>query len=121
MGLLFARQFARVALIPNALLAPMIVVLSFTGSVALRGRLVDVVVTFIFGIIGYLFVVYEYPATCLVLGLVLGNLMEANFQRSLLISGGSYWTFFTRPISLVLFILTVGLLVSPYLKRKAYQ
>ena len=121
MGLLFARQFARVALIPNALLAPMIVVLSFTGSVALRGRLEDVVVTFIFGIIGYLFVVYEYPATCLVLGLVLGNLMEANFQRSLLISGGSYWTFFTRPISLVLFLLTVGLLVSPYLKRKAYQ
>jgi putative tricarboxylic transport membrane protein len=75
------------------------------------------VVTFIFGIIGYLFVVFDYPATCLVLGLVLGNLMEANFQRSLLISGGEYSIFFTRPISLTLFILTVGLLVGPYLKR----
>src|SRR5207237_563666 len=82
MGLVFARQFAKVALIPNALLAPMIVVLSFTGSLALRGRFQDVVVTFFFGIVGYLFVLYDYPATCLVLGLVLGNLMEANFQRS---------------------------------------
>jgi len=117
MGLLFARQFAKVALIPNALLAPMIVVLSFTGSLALRGRFQDVVVTFIFGIIGYLFVVFDYPATCLVLGLVLGNLMEANFQRSLLISGGEYSIFFTRPISLGLLILTVGLLAGPYIKR----
>jgi putative tricarboxylic transport membrane protein len=120
-GLLFARQFAKVALIPNALLAPMIVVLSFTGSLALRGRFEDVVVTFVFGIIGYLFVLCDYPATCLVLGLVLGNLMEANFQRSLLISGGEYWIFFTRPISLALFIVTVGLIVAPYFKRKRYQ
>jgi len=118
MGLLFARQFAKVALIPNALLAPMIVVLSFMGSFALRGRFQDVVVTFIFGIIGYLFVVFEYPATCLVLGLVLGNLMEANFQRSILISGGEYSIFFTRPISLGLFILTVGLIAAPHIKPR---
>jgi putative tricarboxylic transport membrane protein len=121
MGLLFARQFARVALIPNALLAPLIVVLSLIGSFALRGRFEDVVLTFIFGIVGYLFVVFRYPATCLVLGLVLGNLMEANFQRSLLISGGEYSIFFTRPISLTLFLLTIGLLVGPYFKRKRYQ
>jgi putative tricarboxylic transport membrane protein len=116
MGLLFARHFAKIALVPNALLAPLIVVLSFTGSLALRGRLEDVVVTLIFGIIGYLMAMFRYPATCLVLGLVLGNLMEANFHRSLLISGGEYSIFFTRPISALLLVLTAGMLVGPYLK-----
>jgi putative tricarboxylic transport membrane protein len=118
MGLLFARQFAKVALIPNPFLAPMIVVLSFIGSLALRARLEDVAVTFVFGLIGYLLILYRYPSTCLVLGLVLGNLMEANFQRSILISGGSYWIFFSRPISLGLFLIMAAMFVGPYLKGK---
>ena len=118
MGLLFARHFAKVALVPNAFLAPLIVVLSFIGSLALRARVEDVVVTFVFGIIGYLFVLYRYPATCLVLGLVLGNLTEANFHRSLLISEGSYSIFFTRPISLTLFLITIVMLAGPYVRTK---
>jgi putative tricarboxylic transport membrane protein len=118
-GLLFARHFAKVALIPNALLAPLIVVLSFIGSLALRNRFEDVVVTFVFGFIGYLLTLYRYPATCLVLGLVLGNLMEANFHRSLLISGGTYSIFFSRPISLTLFLLTAAMLAWPYVTRAA--
>ena len=119
MGLLSARHFAKVALIPNAFLAPIIVVLTFIGSLELRGRLEDVLVTFVFGFIGYLFILYRYPATCLVLGLVLGSLMEANFHRSLLISGGAYSIFFTRPISLTLFLVTVAMLVGPYVKRRS--
>ena len=118
MGLLFARQFAKVALIPNAFLAPLIVVLSFIGSLALRGRLEDVIVTFVFGFIGYLLASFQYPATCLVLGLVLGNLMEANFHRSLLIAEGAYSIFVTRPISLTLFLLTLALLIGPYVKPR---
>jgi putative tricarboxylic transport membrane protein len=118
-GLLFARHFAKVALIPNALLAPLIVVLSVIGSLALRNRFEDVLVTFVFGFIGYLLTLYRYPATCLVLGLVLGNLMEANFHRSLLISGGTYAIFFSRPISLTLFVVTVAMLAWPYVTRAA--
>lgn len=117
MGLLFARHFAKVTLIPNALLAPLIVVLSFIGSLALRGRLEDVIVTFVFGFIGYLLNLYRYSSTCLVLGLVLGNLMEANFHRTLLISGGAYSIFFTRPISLTLLLVTITVLVWPYVRR----
>jgi putative tricarboxylic transport membrane protein len=116
MGLLFARQFAKVVLIPNALLVPMIVVLSFVASLALRGNMEDVIVTLAFGFLGYLLSVYHYPAACLVLGLVLGDLIEANFHRSLLIGRGSYWIFFTRPLSLALFLLTVAMLGWPYLK-----
>lgn len=115
LGLLFARYFAKVVLIPNALLVPMIVVLSFIASLALRGNMVDVIVTFVFGFIGYLLNLYRYPAACLVLGLVLGELVEANFHRALLIGRGSYSIFFTRPISLTLLLLTVLMLCWPLL------
>jgi len=74
-------------------------------------------VTFIFGVIGYLLTLYRYPSTCLVLGLVLGSLMEANFHRSILISGGEYSIFFTRPISLGLFVLTIVMILGPYINR----
>ncbi len=113
LGLLFAKQFARVVLIPNALLVPMIVVLSFIASLALRGNMEDVIVTFAFGFIGYLLNLYRYPAACLVLGLVLGDLVEANFHRALLIGRGSLAIFFTRPISLTLLLLTVLMLCWP--------
>jgi len=116
MGLLFARQFVKAVLIPNALLVPIIVVLSFIASLALRGDVEDMLVTFIFGIIGYLMSIYRYPAACIVLGLVLGDLVEANFHRSILIGHGSYMIFFTRPASLILFILTIVMLAWPYLK-----
>jgi putative tricarboxylic transport membrane protein len=114
MGLLFARHFAKVVLIPNALLVPIIVVLSFIASLALRGNLEDAAITFVFGFIGYLLSVYRYPAACLVLGLVLGELIEANFHRALLIGRGSYLVFITRPISLTLFLLTLLMLLWPY-------
>lgn len=117
LGLLFARHFAKVVLIPNALLVPMIVVLSFIASLALRGNIEDVIVTFIFGFIGYLLNLYRYPGACLVLGLVLGDLVEANFHRALLIGRGSYSIFFTRPISLTLFLLTLVMLSWPYLNK----
>ena len=115
LGLLFARHFAKVVLIPNALLVPMIVVLSFIASLALRGNMEDVVVTFVFGFIGYLLNLYRYPGACLVLGLVLGDLVEANFHRALLIGRGSLAIFFTRPISLTLFLLTLLMLFWPFL------
>ena len=116
MGLALARQFAKAVLMPNALLIPMIVMLSVVGSYAMRGYLEDVFLTVGFGFIGYLLSRYRWPGACMVLGLVLGDLVEANFHRSLLIGGGSYAIFFTRPFSLSLFLLTALMLVWPTLK-----
>lgn len=115
-GLSFARHFAKAVLIPNALLVPLIVMLSFLASIAMRGFVEDVLITFVFGFIGYLLNRYRYPTACLVLGLVLGELVEANFHRALLIGRGSYAVFVTRPISLILFLLTIGALLWPDLK-----
>jgi len=126
LGVFFARYVVRAVLIPNALLLPGIVVLSFLASFAMRGYLEDAIITLVFGFVGYLLNRYYYPTTCLVLGLVLGPLVEANFHRSLLIGRGSYAIFFTRPISLALLILTVVTLTWPIVKalvirRKKHQ
>lgn len=126
LGTFFARYVVRAVLIPNALLLPGIVVLSFLASFAIRGYLEDAIVTLAFGFVGYLLKRYDYPTTCLVLGLVLGPLVEVNFHRSLLIGRDSYAIFFTRPISLALLVLTVVTLTWPFvnalvIRRKKHQ
>src|SRR5207253_5431102 len=88
--------------------------LSFVASFAMRGYVEDVIVALVFGFVGYLLSRYKYPTSCLVLGLVLGGLVEANFHRSLLIGRGSYAIFFTRPIALSILVLTgVAMAWSP--------
>lgn len=115
LGLLFARYFAMAVLIPNALIVPMIVFLSFVGSFAMRNRVEDVLVTIIFGFIGYLLSKRRYPGVCVVLGLVLGDITEANFHRSVLIGHGSYSIFLSSAISIILFVMTVLALTGPYM------
>ncbi len=106
LGIVLARHIIKTVLIPNELLLPVIVMLSFVASFAMRGYVEDVIVTLVFGFIGYLLNRFKYPTSCLVLGLVLGGLVEANFHRSLLIGRGSYAIFFTRPIALTILSLT---------------
>ncbi len=114
-GLLLARYFSKVVFIPNAIIGPMVILLSFIGSYAMRNRLLDVFITILFGLIGYFLYKLRWPSPCLVLGLVLGDLIESNFHRALQVGDDSYTVFFTRPISLVLIIITAGFMLWPYL------
>jgi putative tricarboxylic transport membrane protein len=114
-GLFFARYFAMTVLAPNAFIVPMIVFLSFIGSFAMRNRIEDILVTIIFGFLGYILSKRGYPAICLLLGFVLGDITEANFHRSILIGRGSYLVFLSTTISIILFSLTILALIGPYL------
>jgi len=116
-GLLLARFFARLVLIPKSLLVPIIVFLCFVGSFAIRSRVEDILVTIIFGFLGYFFHKKKYPTICLVLGLVLGNITEANFHRAFIIGRGSYSIFFKSNISMILFGMTALSLTGPSLVK----
>ena len=61
----------------------------------------------------------KYPVACLIIGMVLGPIVESNFQRALLLSDGSYLTFVTRPLSLIFFLIALASLVLPPLLEKA--
>jgi len=69
------------------------------------------VLSFLFGLIGYVFNKLECEPAPLLLGLILGPLIEENMRRALLISKGNFETFVTRPISLSFLILTAILIV----------
>jgi putative tricarboxylic transport membrane protein len=114
-GITTARYFALVLKLKNAFLVPGIALLSVLGSYGMRNDMADVLVTCIFGVLGYIFSKHRWPSACVVLGLVMGYMLESNFQRALIISEGSYMIFLTEPISLVIIILTALFLAWPYI------
>lgn len=105
-GLFGANYFAKVTLIPVAILVPAIMALSFIGGVADRSLFADVTVVLIFGVFGYISHKNRFPIACLILGLILGPLVEQNFTRCLQLSGGHFTVsvFVSSPISIVLWI-----------------
>ena len=116
-GLLGIRLFTKVLFIPKVVLTPIILVLSVVGSYALGNNLFDVWVMLISGFIGYFMERYEFPASPVILALILGPMMESNLRRSLVLSQGDYTTFFTRPISATLLTLAIITLITPLFSR----
>ena len=82
-GVSMARQMAKVCLVPNSVLSPIIVALACIGTYALSNNLYEVIIMLVFGLIGYLMKIFEFEPAPLVLGLVLANILEANFRRAL--------------------------------------
>ena len=87
---------------------PIIFVLCALGRFAISGRLFDVYVMLVFGLVGFFLRSFGYPMAPLVLGVVLGDLLEKNLRRALLLSDGDLTPFFTRPISAVVAAMIFG-------------
>ncbi len=115
-GLSGIKLFTKILLIPKSILTPLILVLSVIGSYALGNNYFDVIVMLVAGIIGYFMKKYDFPVSPLILGLILGPMMESNLRRSLVMSQGDISILFTRPIACVLIILAVITLVTPIIK-----
>ena len=115
-GFTIVRYFARISLIPNEIVVPFILVVSLLGSFSVRNMFEDVVLSAGFGLFGYIMRKQGFNPMPLVLGLILGEMVEGNFHRALQVSGGSYDIFTASPISKLLMVLTILSLVSPYTK-----
>jgi len=106
--------------IPYRLLYPAILVFCCIGVYTVNNTVFDVYVTAAFGIIGYIFFKLGCEPPPLLLGFVLGPMMEENFRRALLLSRGDFTTFVTRPLSLGLLIaaaLLVVIVALPAVKK----
>lgn len=101
------RGFVRILKIPGFLLLPLIFVLCTVGAYGINNQLFDCYSLIFFGLVGYLLSKGDYPMSPLILGFVLGNIMEMNFRRALSYSNGDYSMFFTRPISGLFLVLAV--------------
>jgi putative tricarboxylic transport membrane protein len=107
--------------VPYRLLYPAILVFCCIGVYTVNNNVFDVYLTAGFGFLGYLFQKLGCEGAPLLLGFVLGPMMEENFRRSLLLSRGDFSVFFTRPLSLSLLIAAAALIVIvalPSIKAK---
>ncbi len=107
--------------VPYRLLYPAILLFCCIGVYSLQNNVWDVLMTALFGLIGWLFVKLECEPAPLLLGFILGPLMEENLRRALLLSRGDPTVFFTRPLSATLLAVAAVLLLivlAPNVRRK---
>jgi putative tricarboxylic transport membrane protein len=102
-GLTLTKLLIRILQFPQTLIMPVIFVLCAVGSYAIAQRLFDVYVMLAFGIIGLILRQLNFPMAPLVLGIVLGDILEKSLRRGLVLSDGDLTPFLTRPISFVMF------------------
>jgi putative tricarboxylic transport membrane protein len=112
LGLLMVKSLVKVLLIPRQKLMPIVFCLCVIGSFALQSRLYDVSIMVFFGLLGFVLREMEYPMAPLVLGIILGDILDKNMRRALILSDGNLAPFFTRPISVVLMLITVFVIIS---------
>jgi putative tricarboxylic transport membrane protein len=107
--------FASIMRIPASILTPIIVLLSMIGAYAVNNNSFDILLVFMFGVIGYVFKKLEYPLAPLVVALVLGDITEESLRQSLILSSGSVMIFFTRPIAAFFMVIAIILFLLPVL------
>ena len=117
MGLYMAKLFARISLIPPAILWPAVFVLSIIGAYGPNQSMGDVIVMLVAGVVGFLFRRTGFSPAPLIMGLVLGGMVEETLKQSLIIFGDDVTGFLGRPIALVLFAVTAAGLLWPVLSR----
>ncbi len=107
--------------VPYRFLYPAILVFCCIGIYTVNNTIFDVYLTALFGLIGMVFLKLKCEGAPLLLGFILGPMMEENFRRALLLSRGEFSTFVTRPLSLGLLLAALALVVIvalPAIKSK---
>ena len=123
-GLCIAKQVVKISVVPMTILCPVILALSLIGAYAIRLNVFDVYVMLVFGLIGYFMRKFGFATAPIVLGMILGPMAEKNWRQAIvLFRGDALGYFFSRPISIVLVILTIGALFFPlfvkFINKKA--
>jgi putative tricarboxylic transport membrane protein len=113
LGLWGARLWIRLTLIPTSVVAVLVAAICLLGTYAEAGDIFAVYTAIFFGIVGYFLRKAGIGPTPIVLALVLGNMMESNFRRAMLQSGGDPGVFLASPISAVCLVLAALLFVVP--------
>lgn len=117
LNLPLVRLLAKILLVPRWILMPLIAILSVVGVFVINGSEFDLILMLVFGVVGFLMRKTGFPLAPLVLGLVLGGLIEVNFRRALTYSYGDFATFYTSPIAKALWLITFASLIAPVLFR----
>ncbi len=113
LGRLFIRPWIYIVNVPKTYLITIILVLVVVGMLGLNLGVFQIYVVLAFGVVGFLMQRYGFNTVATVLGLVLGELIEQNLRRSLVMSRGSLEIFLTRPATLILLVLALASIAYP--------
>jgi len=114
-------MWIKLLMVPYRLLYPSILVFCCIGVYSISNSPFDVMQTAVFGVVGYVFAKLECEPAPLILGFILGPLMEENLRRAMLLSRGDPFVFFQRPISLAMLLIAAFLLaivLAPAVRKK---
>lgn len=118
LGLLFCNFLAgKILLLKREILSGLVLILCVTGAFAVSNSTFNIWVMVVFSFIGYFMNKYKLPQSPLILAMVLGSMMEKYYLQSMVLSGNSWSIFVTRPICLVLLVVSVLFVGIPLYKR----
>src|SRR6476660_378751 len=113
LGIVMIRLASYVLRAPRSSVMPVIMLCCAVGSFAIGNNMFGIVTVATFGIIGYVMEANGYPVAAMVLGIVMGTMVEQAFVTSLIKSDGSILPFFSRPVAAVLASMTIAALLWP--------
>lgn len=116
-GLALSRFLVLITRIDVNIVVPVVVMLSLTGVYVLEGRMGDVLLTVVMGVLGYLMIRFDYPRLTLVIAFVLGETAERSFHQVRLISDGEVFPYMVgRPVSVILMVAIVITFLLPAMR-----
>ncbi|KQW40161.1 tripartite tricarboxylate transporter permease [Rhizobacter sp. Root404] len=118
LGYLCIKVAKRILKVPRDILMPVILLFCVVGAFAINNTAFDIGVMLIAGVVAYLLEQNDFPISPLILGVVLGGMLEENLVSSLIKSNGSALAFFERPIAATLGVVTILIWLSPLLRRR---
>ena len=113
--------FVRVLLVPPRYLMPAVAMISFVGIYGISGSTFDLMVMVFFGVLGWLLRKLEVPLVPVILGILLGNQMEANMRRAMTISDGDWSTLFASPLSIGLWLFAFFGFIMPIVAGRFFR
>jgi TctA family transporter len=112
-GYLAIKASSQMLRVPRNILMPGILMFSIVGSFAINNSIFDVGMMLVMGVTGYFLEANDFPVAPVVLGIVLGPIVEKNFMMSMIKTDWDATQFFTRPVSAILCIITLFIWFSP--------
>lgn len=120
-SLVVAKAFSKILAIPYSVLGPVIVLFSVIGSFAVNNNTGSVLVMMIAGVFGYAYSKFGFNNAALILGLVLGGMVESNLRRAIMLERGNILAVFNKPITATIMAISILALLWPIMKPLIFK
>ncbi|ODT60240.1 MULTISPECIES: tripartite tricarboxylate transporter permease [Paracoccus] len=118
MNVPMVKVFVKILSVPAWVLLPGVTMIAFVGIYSLTGSSFDMLLMVAFGVLGYVMRKLGIPTVPVILGILLGNAMEDNLRRAMVLSNGDWWYLLSSPIAIGLLIAAIVGFVAPIFLRR---